>query len=516
VALVGTFDASTFVEGNFSTYPELPAGVTLYQPTMHWLVIVAGVVFGQPVEPDDLLFALPSPRPYGYFNYGDRQFGGANRDGDWEVEEVWFLAWDAGAAPPDQVPHPNAGCPFTTDDQPFGDWAPGWRIVVDAFYNIDTEARTYGTDLYGDRIYGSVNGQGAGRWVDITEPSFQIDIGDGMRNGGPRVTVAEVVIEFFDPVGRWFDIVAPETWFQPQPGTAIRVGFLDPLWRYHPLISAVIERIEDVHDGDHPRVVAVRGFGRIMDLTVDVPQVTRPVELASSRVNALAEMAGWYWDDGPRFYPPADATLHPIAEPEDITIRDEIDRACQSVGWFLDSDKQGRMRVRTWPHEPTGTPLHVVDCAGVDGLVAHSIAFTNDQSLLLNYVFTSNVADPPAYVIVEDGGSVGRFGRRGRAYGFPQSGLAWEWPADAEVWVRRVVDRFAYVTRQAESFETDTHVDPGWLPALADLDTGRAVTVERSGLRPLILDGVVVGWRHHLIPGRWESTVFVSTITESL
>ena len=46
----------------------------------------------------------------------------------------------------------------------------------------------------------------------------------------------------------------------------------------------------------------------------------------------------------------------------DVTVRDELDRTVMSVGWFLDSDRRGRMRVRRWPHEPQGEPLRVVDC----------------------------------------------------------------------------------------------------------------------------------------------------------
>jgi hypothetical protein len=516
--LVGTYDASTFVEGDYATYPQLPAGVTLYQPAMSWLVTVAGTVYGQAAAVDDRLFAMPSPRPYGSFTFGDKRYGGSGRDGDWEVDEVWFLVWDAHAAPPDQVPYPNAGCPFTEPWHPLGEWAPGWRIVVDAFYNVDTEARTYGVADYGDRLYGSVNGQGAGRWVDITEPSFHIEIGDGMQEGGPRVTVAEVDIVFLDPVGTWFDIATPATWFQPQPGTAIRVGLLDPVFRYHPLITATIERIEDTHDGEHPRTVSVRGFGRIMDLVVDVPGLTYASELASTRFNALAAMAGWYWDNGVVAFPATgDAALLAEAEPKDIVVRDEMDRTCQSVGWFLDADRRGRMRVRPWPHEPTVDVLPVTDCHDGPGLVSHSLTFANDQSQLLNYVVTSNTAQPaPANVIEQDTVSIARFGKRGRAFGFPLGGMAWADAATARTWVQRVRDRYKFVTRQCESFEVDTHVDQAWLPALADLDTGRGVRVERTGMRPLVLDGVVVGWRYRLDPGRWGATVFVSTITESL
>jgi hypothetical protein len=64
-----------------------------------------------------------------------------------------------------------------------------------------------------------------------------------------------------------------------------------------------------------------------------------------------------------------------------------------------------------------------------------------------------------------------------------------------------------------ESVEVDTLVDPRWLPVLADLETGRAVQVVRTGPKALTLDAVVVGWRYTLDPGRWAATVFTSTTT---
>lgn len=525
--LVGTYDASTFIENDYATYPQLPPGVTLYQPGMFWLVEVEGYVYSQHVLPGDLLFVLPNPRPYGTFTFGDKRYGGSDRNGEWTVDEIWFLAWDAHLAPPDQVPYPNSGCPFTSDEQPLGNWAPGWRIVVDAHFNDDTLQRRYGTSFYGNDVFGTVESPlGGARWVDITEPSFSIETGDGMQNGGPRVTVSEVDIQFLDPVGTWFDIATPATWFQPQPGTPIRVGLIDPAYRYHPIITAEIERIEDVHDGEHPRIVAVRGFGRIMDLVVDVPQVPFPAEQASARFNRLVDLAGWYWDDGTVTFPTGDAPLLAEAEPRDTTIREELDVTCQSVGWFLDSDKRGRMRVREWPHLASGEPIPVTDCfhpeinpnvpqAVLDKRVSHSIVFANDESQLLNYVVSTNKAEVPASIVEVEDVSVARFGKRGRAYSFPLTGAPWADPVATQVWAERVKNRFAFITRQVESFEVDTLLDEGWLKVLADLETGRGVRVERTGLRPLRMDGIVVGWRHTLTPGRWQSSVYLSTLTPS-
>lgn len=518
--LVGTYNPSTFVAGNFATYPQLPPGVTYYQPTMHWLAVGApGTVQGQTVAVGDLLFATAGPgRTYGQNTYGEQIYGGQTA-GDWTVDQVFFLRWDASIPAPIQPPYPNAGCPFTRPDLVFGDWAPGWRLVIDAWYDDKLGSRTYGEDNFGQGIYGSSVVSQA-RWVDMTHPSFHVETGDGMADGAPRVTVSEVVVTMVDEDGRWLDIATPNTWHQPQPGTPFRVGFIDPQFRYHPLISAQIERIEDVHDGEHPRIVAVRGFGRIMDLTVDIPLVQRPAELASARFNALVAMAGWRWGSSSVVFPQDDAPLLADAQPRDIVVRDELDRTAIACGWSLDSDRWGAMRLRQWPLAPTGSPVVVTDCDEPgdpeEWLVSHTITFANDESQLLNYVTTTNTAVPnPVQVTASEAVSITRFGRRGRAMGFPMSGLPWAYSGTATAWTRRVVNRYAYITRHAESLLADTHADHGWLAVLADLDTGRAVHIERRHPSPLDLDAVLTGWRHVIDPGRWQSTLFVATTTTS-
>lgn len=861
MALVGTFDASQWVEGNWATYPQLPPGVTYYQPTMHWAVVGAGTIQGQTVVVGDLLFATQgSGRLFGDGTYGAQIYGGVS-DGDWTVDQVFFLKWDSTLPPPDTVPYPNAGCPFSKPEDALGDWAKGWRIVIDAYFNDRVASRTFGERLFGDDVFGDTVAAGPS-WVDLTTPSFHIETGDGTTDGTQRVVVSEVDIDFLDPDGSVLDLAEPATWYQPQPGQAIRVGFIDPQFHYHPLITAEIERIKDQHDADNPRVVSLRAFGRIMDLTVDVPNVQMPAQMASSRFRDLVPMAGWWWDEGVVVFPPGDAPLLADAQPRTITVRDELDRTVQSCGWMLDSDPRGRIRVRTWPHEPQDPAFSVYDCAqdgtppihqvgqlnpsvgtvsspfdddpagqaritadpagaywrlagrlvtvgvnsagaidanpissvqyerinrrqlmfpgtvgnyvalttgnpipttttfeivvrvsapwasdganrnitsvwtssgsfvfllrrwggglqfawssdGSSALIAevalwagivdnatywlrfrlngnngagqyvtsfewapdapsepstgwttfggatttgttqitarpvqpleigrqgntptdplgmwfgriarviirttfggtpifdlsennaaalsgttfpattgqtmtvvrsgativlsvpdtlawrfdaaeypvaspltfsdgrgriwtlsaagaitpqiddpgepsvpgearlsHSIVFVNDQSRLLNWVVTTNTAEEPQLEVSEINElSVGRFGRRGRALDYPKENLPWANADAATVWVRRIVNRFGFITRHVESFDVDTALDPGWLDLLADLDAGRAVTVERRGLAPLSLDGVVTGWRHRIDPGRWTSTLFTSTTTPSM
>ena len=192
-----------------------------------------------------------------------------------------------------------------------------------------------------------------------------------------------------------------------------------------------------------------------------------------------------------------DSALIADTQPRDITIRDEIDRTIQSVGWMFDTDRKGRMRVRTWPHQPEGVPLVVVDCfADVPGhpldptsLVAHSIVYSNDESQLLNHVVTSNGAQPASTVTVEETPSISRFGKRGRALDYPKGGLAWASTTDAAVWARRVLNRFAYITRHIESFEVDTLLDPDWLSTLADAGHGSSGDGRTPRARPVVHDG---------------------------
>ena len=387
MALVGDYDASTFVEGNYATYPPLPPGATYYQPSMYWHVSGAGTVQGQPVVVGDLLFATQgSGRLLGDLLYGDQIYGGLS-DGDWTVSQVFFLRWDSTRPPPDLDPYPNAGCLFTRGDLPYGDWAPGWRIVIDAYYNDIRDSRVYGELTYGDEVYGDAGSLGGPSWVDITQPAYSIVTGDGNRQGEQHVVVAEVVIELLDPDGSWTDLAEPWTWYQPQPGTPLRVGFIDPQYRYHPVIVGQLERIEDVHDVPK-RVVALRGFGQLMDLVVDIAAHQRPSEMLSTRFAALTALAGWRWDDGSVVFP-GDIALHADLQPRDIVVRDELDRTVQSAGWFLDSDRRGRMRVREWPHVPQEPELVVVDC---DPVPAHVVP--GEPGYLTPTVGTVTTPDP--------------------------------------------------------------------------------------------------------------------------
>lgn len=514
--LVGPFDPAGYVAGDFATYPPLPDGVEFYQPNMWWDSTGVGVMDDQPVAVGDRIYAVGRPRRYGEFTYGDLLYGNPP-DRDWPPALVAWLVWDSTPPPEAQVPFPNAGCPFGET----GQFGPGqWRIVVDAFFNDRADSRTYGSLSYGDEVYGDDEGEGLARWHDITRPQFSVLVVTGTDDGRPVVPVDTIEIELIDDDGIWFDFAEPAFWFQAFVGSAVRVGFFDPEFRYHPIIVGTIEQISDVHD-TRPRTLTVQGFGNVMDLASDVFGWQRPAEKASTRFGALMAAGHWRFDDGTVDYPWPDADLHADPQPSDITVRQEVDRTALSAGWLFDTDPMGFPRLRTWPLTPTGVPLHVYDCPRADdppdAVTALRILFVADENELLNIAMISNNDSPTQLSVrAEDSLSIGRFGRRDKAMGFPMSGLAFASETAARTLVTRYAERWAFVVRRVENFDLDTALDPGWLAHAVDLDTGRAVHVERREVNALTLDAVVVGYRHLIEPGRMRSTVSTATTTETL
>jgi hypothetical protein len=503
----GQYDAASYVAADLATWPQVQPPAVLYQPGMWWTSTSSGTVDGEPADPGDYIFVHYLARTYGQFDYGGGTYGD-NPHGNWPIESVGFTVWDSTVPPRLQPPFPYAGCPF--DDERY----PGWRIVVDSLFN-DTPTRTYGQLNYGDYVYGDTEDIVTPRWADITRPAFAVNVTVGTGDGAPSVAVTGLDIEMYDDTGAWFDISEPAYYFQPFVGDPIRVGFLDPLLEYHPIAVGVIETIRDEHD-TLPRYVSVEAFGNDMDLANDHLYWQRPAELASTRFAALMAAGGWRFGLGELVYP-GDAELHADLKPIDIVTRTEIDRTAMSAGWFFDTTAWGEPRLRDWPHTPTGTPLEVVDCrhdtTPPEARQSHLITFGADMSQLLNVVAISNQDDPQLVITAEEEFSIARFGRRSKAMGFPMSGLAFAHAADAEALAVRYSNRWAYIVRQVSIVEADTDLDAGWLSELVDLDTGRAVTVTRNEIRPLVLDAVVVGFEHRIIPKRIDSTIQLSTVT---
>lgn len=506
----GPYNAAGYVEANLATWPQVEPPAVLYQPGMWWTATSSGTVDGEHADVGDYVFVHYVPRMYGQFNYGDGTYGD-NPHGSWPIESVGFTVFDTSTPPRLRPPFPYAGCPF--DDERF----PGWRIVVDSLF-VSTPTRTYGQLAYGEGVYGDVGEAATPGWADITRPTYQVNVTAGTADGAPAVDVTSIDLEMYDNAGAWFDIAEPAYYFLPFVGDPIRVGFLDPLLEYHPIAVGVIETIRDEHD-TLPRYVAVQAFGNDMDLSNDHLYWQRPAELVSTRFAALMAAGGWRFGTGSLVFP-GDAQLHADLRPLDITTRTEIDRTVQSAGWFFDTDSWGEPRLREWPHVPTGPTLEVVDCRHEStppgARQSHSITYGADMAQVLNAVSLSNQNDPQIIVTAEEEISISRFGRRSKAMGFPMSGLAFADSASAAALAVRYANRWAYIVRHVSSCEADTKLDAGWLAELVDLDTGRAVTVTRNEIRPMVLDAVVVGFEHRIIPKRIESTILLTTVTATL
>src|SRR4029077_11232383 len=191
---------------------------------------------------------------------------------------------------------------------------------------------------------------------------------------------------------------------------------------------------------------------------------------------------------------------HADVAPRAIIVRDELDRTVQSAGWFVDEDRWGGVRVRTWPHEAVGTPFVVTDCNedGSDDLLSGSMLFVRDQSQLLNVAVLANADATQTIVTAAEEFSIAQFGRRSEGMGFPLTGLAFASPSDAQAVAIRTVNRFAFITRHVDEIRADTEIDTGWLPVLADLDPGDLVTVHRREVHDMTLPNVIVGFTHEI------------------
>ena len=500
----GPYNPATYVAANPATWPQYRPPAVAYQPGMWWTSTGTGTVAGQPAKPGDYIFAIYKPRMYGDLLYGDGDYGG-HPEGDWTSANVTFSVWNASLPPWQQLPFPNAGCPF-------GDF-PGWRIVIDALYQ-DLPTRVYGMFNYGDEVYGD-SGSPAPRWADITRPSYDVNIRVGTIDGSQTVDVTEISIELLDDEGVWVDFATPARYFQPFVGNPIRVGFLDPGLKYHPLAVGSIETIHDDHD-TLPRYVTIQALGHMSHLVNTVPFWQRPQELTSQRIPALVAAGAWRFNELDLHYP-GDVMLKADDQPADRLVRNELDRTAASAGWTFDTDNWGSLRVRKWPLDATGTPIVATDCiedGPAGALLTGLISFVADMSQILNVAVMTNTAAPdPDTVNVTDPVSIGKYGRQSQTLGFPMFGLAFLNAADLQPFAAAVVARMANIINHVEDVVADTDVDRNWLPALVDLDSGRAIHTVRTGIRPFELDGVVVGFDHTITPGRIATSIHTATTT---
>ena len=112
--------------------------------------------------------------------------------------------------------------------------------------------------------------------------------------------------------------------------------------------------------------------------------------------------------------------------------------------------------------------------------------------------------------IATDTTSVQVWGRHDNALGFPRTGLAFTAAADLAA---RVVARYAWIVTHIDTVNADTMVDWGWMPVLAELDTGRQLNVHRTHPAPFDLSCIVVGVEHRITPGRIETAIHTTTTT---
>lgn len=500
------YDPSGWSDTDPSTWPPPIPPATLYQPGMAWTMTAAGVVAGQPVAVGDLLFVVHADRLYGDALYGDGMWG-STPDGDWTAEDVTFVAWYSSAPPQDQPPFPYSGCKL-------GDT--GWWVIVDAFYLDTTGSRLYGDRLYGDGEYGG-SIPATVHWVDVTAGFTGINITRGSADGTATPDVIEIDVEWDDPDFLRVDVAPPAVYYQPFVGVPLRVSLYDPAWGWHPRAVGSIEQIVDptIHpSSEQQRFVRMQAFGHIMDTSRTLFGWQRPAELASARFAALLTATGWRYGQGAIVYPP-DIALHADTKPRDVTGRDELDRTVRSAGWTFDTDRRGMPRLRPWPLPLLDPVAVVVDCPdqGVDGLEATMIVFNADESQLLNVVTMTNGLDPATRVTSTDPTSVAVYGARDNTLGFPATGLAFAAAADGQAIVERVRARYSRIVTKVEPLTVDTAVDAGWLPILADVDTGEHLHTVRTHPTRFELHSIVVGVDEAIAPDRIAAVLFTTTTT---
>lgn len=499
----GLYDASTFVAGNPATWPR-PLDLGPYRAGQYWTASVAGVV-GVPVAVGDRVYVTSPGRSYGSYTYGDAAFGW-DPAGPWYDIEVAWLAFPASSPPWDRPASPFTGCPF-------GERAPGWRVVIESLQlPPDSEARTYGDLGYGDLGYGDDVPTSATQlqWVDITPTGYAALIARGNPDGSPVVPVAECRIDFRDTDASVFAMTQPESWFAPRIGTRIRLGLLSPSLAYSALFVGRIEEIIDVHDVA-PRIVSVTAFGSAMDLASDALRWQRPAENAPVRASALITASGYDWAP-PTNLPPV-VPLIADTEKRDVVIRDELDRTAVSAGSMFDVAPNGAIRFTTWPAPGTVDVIEVADCA--PGLIGTAV-IVGDMSELVNVALVANSDDVTAEST--DPASIKAFGRRTNAVGMPLPDLATTagfLPGIATV----VRDTFSRTVNRVESIEADIRQDPAWFDELLTLDLGASISYTRRAFlpdHPLVLEGVVCGYEHRLEPNRWSASIFTSNRTPSI
>lgn len=505
----GDYDPAGFDQATPATWPA-PAP---YSPGDWWNVTGPGTVGGVAVDLGDRVYPIGTGRLYGEDNYGDGVYGGAPPAPPWPADPQrvrWVGAMWTTAPAWDRFPGPYAG-------EPFGDT--GWRISVEAYLTVP-EARLYGSGSYGSGLYGDTIDPPQ-EWRDVTCPVSGAVIARGVADGRPYVDVDQAAIDLVDLAAEWFPMLPADATEDgivraATVGTPIRVALISPDGEPFPIFTGRLDDSEADLERP-PRLVEVNAYGMGADLGT-VATVDRPAETVAERLEALRQLAGygWGWD------PPAGGsqTLRRTDRLIDEVIRQMIDRTALSASLTWRTDTRGVVGFVPWPVAAHGEPLEVTDRLGTSLLAASRIITRQDtlETLNLALVGSDPVQGSAALTAsATDGLSLGRFGRRDTALGFPITDLFAQ-QGDLDQLAAAAVARYGRIVNRIAEVEVNNLTDERWLEVLAGLQLGRAVEVTQTKPRPVVWSAVLVGYETRIIarPARIAATLYLSTLNPTI
>lgn len=502
---VADFDPTGFDQSDPLTWPA-PAP---YSPTDWWYVTAPGTINAIPVDVGDRVYPFGVGRTYGADTYGSGVYGGEAPDPPWSADPTvvrWRGAAWTSAPAWQRPPAPGSGAPF-------GDT--GWRITVEVYTLVDG-ARLYGSGTYGSGVYGDDIMGPALDWRDVACHVAGAAITRGVRDGAPVVDVDQMTIDLVDVDGSVLPIDTTSDYVDgifrgAGVDTPIRVALIDPAGEPHPLFTGRIEMMAD--DAERPpRVVTVEAYGMVADMAT-VANVNRPSETATARIAYLARAAAYSWGIE---LPAAGATLRRTDLQVAANVREILDSTALSAGLHMRSDPTGVIVFPAWPLPATVPAVGVTDRKGAADLAASRIEWVGDAGELLNVVDVESeeVQGSPALTATRrDDQSVGRYGSRPSAFGFPLTGLSAGQVALGEL-ADAALARYSRIVNRVTAIGADTGTDPRWLAVLAELDAGQSIDVTSTKPTDRAVSAIVVGFTLNVLPGRISADVYLSTTTE--
>ena len=149
MALVGNYNPAGYVAGSFATYPVLPVGATLYQPSMWWNSTGTGTMDGHKVVPTDRIYAVGKSRNYGDLTYGAMEYGSPGV-GDWSPSEVTWYIWSNAGKPPTWASTCTRSPAARSATTPPGGTSSSTRSTTTCPAHAPTARRTHRGTQYGD------------------------------------------------------------------------------------------------------------------------------------------------------------------------------------------------------------------------------------------------------------------------------------------------------------------------------------------------------------------------------